>query len=324
MIKLFGITDTDYTTNGDKVIIPLKAKIHKEDNGSFYLELETDISYVDDLTDGRIIVANTPQGDQAFRIGNVEKTKTKIQLKAWHVFYDSKNYVIQDSYVVDKNCNDALDHLNSATDNPSPFSTLSDVGVIDSYRCVRKSLYEAINTVIQRWGGHLVRDNWNISIMNSVGADNGVVVPYIHTASAPNMGKIGVLVALTGADTATLQEVGKKVAMHIAAASPRFRAIDEVDADTIAHEKGIYAEQAKNSGKPAAIIEKMVEGRLRKFYEEVVVLEQAFIMDPDKKVKEILAGSKAELTAFVRFGLGEGIEKKEEDFAAEVAKQING
>ena len=169
-----------------------------------------------------------------------------------------------------------------------------------------------------------IGENMNLRRVAYVHADNGVVVPYIHTAAAPNMGKIGVLVALTGADTATLQEVGKKVAMHIAAASPRFRAIDEVDADTIAHEKGIYAEQAKNSGKPAAIIEKMVEGRLRKFYEEVVVLEQAFIMDPDKKVKEILAGSKAELTAFVRFGLGEGIEKKEEDFAAEVAKQING
>jgi len=178
MIKLFGVTDTDYTSNGDRVIIPLKARIHKEDNGSFYLELETDISYVDDLTDGRIIIANTPQGDQAFRISNVEKTKTKIQLKAWHVFYDSKNYVIQDSYVVDKNCNDALDHLNNATDNPSPFSTLSDVGVVDSYRCVRKSLYEAVNTVIQRWGGHLVRDNWSIKIMNSIGADNGVVVRY--------------------------------------------------------------------------------------------------------------------------------------------------
>lgn len=169
-----------------------------------------------------------------------------------------------------------------------------------------------------------IGENMNLRRVAYVHADNGVVVPYIHTAAAPNMGKIGVLVALTGADAATLQEVGKKVAMHIAAASPRFRAIDEVDADTIAHEKGIYTEQAKNSGKPAAIIEKMVEGRLRKFYEEVVVLEQAFIMDPDKKVKEILAGSKAELTAFVRFGLGEGIEKKEEDFAAEVAKQING
>lgn len=178
MIKLFGITDTDYTSNGDKIIIPLKAKIHKEDNGSFYLELETDISYVDDLTDGRIIVANTPQGDQAFRIGNVEKTKSKIKLKAWHVFYDSKNYVIQDSYVVDKNCNDALDHLNSATDVTSPFRTVSDVEVVDSYRCVRTPLYEAINTVLQRWGGHLVRDNWNISIMISIGTDNGVVVRY--------------------------------------------------------------------------------------------------------------------------------------------------
>ena len=178
MIKLFDITDTLFSTNGDKVIIPTKAKVHKEDNGSFYLDLETNLDYVDDLEPNKIIVAPTPQGEQAFRITNVEQSRSKIKVKAYHVFYDSKNYLIADSYVVDKNCNDALDHLNSATDNLSPFTTLSNITTINSFRCVRKSLYEAIQTVIERWGGHLVRDNFTIKIMSSIGQDNGVVVRY--------------------------------------------------------------------------------------------------------------------------------------------------
>lgn len=178
MIRLFSIDDKTFTTNGDIVIKPLKAKVHKEDNGSFYLDLETSLDYVDDLTANRIVVVNTPQGSQAFRITNVEQTRKKISAKCHHVFYDSNNYLIADSYVVDKNCNDALDHLNNATDNTSPFTTVSDVTRINSFRCVRKSLYEAIQTVIERWGGHLVRDNYTIAIRNAIGKDNGVVVRY--------------------------------------------------------------------------------------------------------------------------------------------------
>lgn len=178
MIKLFGQTDKLFSTNGDIVISPLKAIVHKEDNGDFYLDLETDLSYVDYLTEGRIIVAPTPQGEQAFRVTNPQKTRQKVTIRAYHVFYDSENYVIQDSYVVDKNCNDALDHLNNATDQTSPFTTLSDVTTINSYRCVRKSLYEALEVVLERWGGHLVRNNWNIAIRASIGQDNGVTVQY--------------------------------------------------------------------------------------------------------------------------------------------------
>ena len=178
MIKLFGTQDKTFATNGDVILHPLKAKVHKEDNGAFYLDLETDISYVPVLTANRIIVAPTPQGDQAFRITNPQKTKNKVVIKAYHVFYDTKNYLIADSYVVDKNCNDALDHLNSATDNVSPFTTISDVTTTFSYRCIRTSLYDAIQTVLTRWGGHLVRDNFNIGIRNTIGQDNGVVVRY--------------------------------------------------------------------------------------------------------------------------------------------------
>lgn len=178
MIKLFDATDKIYTSNGDKIILPTKAKVHKEDNGDFYINVEAPLSYIDDLVPNSIIVANTPQGDQPFRITNVENTRTKIKVKAYHVFYDSENYLIQDSYVVDKNCNDALDHLNNSTDTTSPFTTVSDITKIASYRCVRKSLYEAIQVLLERYGGHLVRDNWTIGIRNSIGQDNGVTIRY--------------------------------------------------------------------------------------------------------------------------------------------------
>lgn len=178
MIKLFGVNDTIFNSNGDKVIMPLRAKVHKDDNGSFYLDFESSLEYINDIVAGNILVAPTPQGEQAFRIGSVTATRTKINAKCYHVFYDSKNLLIQDSYVVDKNCNDALDHLNSATSDLSPFTTLSDITSTNTYRCVRKSLYEAINVILERWGGHLVRDNFTIKIMNSIGQDNGVIIRY--------------------------------------------------------------------------------------------------------------------------------------------------
>ena len=178
MIKLFDTTDNLFQSNGDKIIIPTRAVIHKEDNNAYYLDLECGLEYIEDLVPNKILVANTPQGYQPFRIKNIDKTRKKITLKANHIFYDSMNYLIQDSYVVEKNCNQALEHLNSATDNESPFTTLSDVPTIASFRCVRKSLYEAIQVVLERWGGHLVRDGFEIAIRDSIGADNGVVVRY--------------------------------------------------------------------------------------------------------------------------------------------------
>lgn len=178
MIKLFGQTDRDFTSNGDKVIQAVRAKVVKQDNGDFYLDLETDLSYVNDLTEGRIVIAPTPQGEQPFRVSNVQKSKKKLTIKCPHVFFDSKNYLIADSYVVEKNCNDALDHLNSATTPQSAFTTISDVNTVSSFRCVRKSLYEAIQTVLERWGGHLVRDNFSIGIRSQIGQDNGVTVRY--------------------------------------------------------------------------------------------------------------------------------------------------
>lgn len=178
MLKLFGQTDRDFTSNGDKVIKALKAKITKQDNGEFYLELETDLTYVNDLTEGRIILAPTPQGEQPFRVSNLQKTKNRLITKALHVFFDSRNYLIADSYVVERNCNGALDHLNAATEPESPFATISDVDTVNNYRCVRTSLYEAVMTVVERWGGHLDLNSWTIGIRQEIGQDNGVVVRY--------------------------------------------------------------------------------------------------------------------------------------------------
>ena len=178
MIRVFGKTDKVFTSNGDAVLRPFRAKVHNNDNGDFYLDIEVGLEFVDYLVEGNIIIANTPQGEQAFRVGNVVKNRNKISTKAWHVFYDSENYLIADSYVVDKNCNDALVHLNNATEPLSEFTVSSDVAHVDSFRCVRKSLYEAIKTVLERWGGHLVRNNFDIQIKTSIGQDHGIVVQY--------------------------------------------------------------------------------------------------------------------------------------------------
>ena len=137
MLRIFSPTDKDYKSNGDKVIQPLKATVHKSDNDSYYLDLTCGTEYLPWIKSGNIIVADTPQGAQPFRILNPEITHTKITCKCNHIFYDSANYLIADSYVVDSTCNQALDHLNTATEPKSPFMTVSDINTINSFRCVR-------------------------------------------------------------------------------------------------------------------------------------------------------------------------------------------
>lgn len=178
MIKIFNASDKIFTSNGDIVLQCSKAKIHKSLNGDYYIDIEAPLNYIDYIVSNNIIVATTPQGEQAFRITNVDKTRSKLKCKAYHVFYDTKNYLIDDKAVVDKDCNYALDYFNSIVDNPSPFTTVSDITALNSLRCVRTSLYNAIQSILERWGGYLVRDNWNIKIMNNIGQDNGVVIKY--------------------------------------------------------------------------------------------------------------------------------------------------
>lgn len=150
----------------------------------------------------------------------------------------------------------------------------------------------------------------------------GRVASYVHNAAAPGMGKVAVLVALDGAGD--LDDAGRKVAMHIAATSPAAATTAELDPALIETEKRILTEQARESGKPDAVIEKMIVGRMQKFYKEVVLVEQPFIMDPDRTVGDFLKAQGAVLKAFVHFKLGEGVEKEETDFAAEVASMTKG
>lgn len=178
MIKLFNAADKTYITNGDVVIQPTRARVFNSDNGDYYLELNCSTDYSEFIQANNIIVAPTPQGEQAFRIRTVTKTKKKIEVKAWHVFYDTQNYVIADSYAVNMTCNEALNHFNAATDTASPFTMLSNITSINSYRCVRNSLFECIKTIIDRWGGHLVRDNWSVKLLAAIGVDNGVTIEY--------------------------------------------------------------------------------------------------------------------------------------------------
>ena len=154
----------------------------------------------------------------------------------------------------------------------------------------------------------------------------GAVASYVHNATAPDLGRIGVLVAVEGAgDEAVLRELGRKIAMHVAATQPLSLSTDDLDPEAVERERAIFTEQALESGKPAGVVEKMVEGRIRKFFEEVVLLKQAFVMNPDLTVEQLVAetaktlGSPVTIKGFARLALGEGIEKKTEDFAAEVA-----
>ena len=183
MISVYDSTEKSFATNGIKILKPLKALIRKEDNGDYYIDLKDKIDFIDYYQAGLIIRVPTPWGYQAFRLTNPNIENNKITARAYHVYFDSQNYIIKDSYVVDKNCNDALDHLNMACDIMSPFTTISDITTVNSYRCVRKSLEEAISDVIDRWGGHLVRDNYNIAIRENIGQDRGVTIAYAKNIS---------------------------------------------------------------------------------------------------------------------------------------------
>jgi elongation factor Ts len=176
-----------------------------------------------------------------------------------------------------------------------------------------------------------VGENMAIRRGAALRVDSGVVVSYVHNAVAPDLGKIGVLVALrSDAEGAALEGLGKQLAMHVAAAAPQAVSREDVDVAALDRERTVLAEQARESGKPEEIIEKMVEGRLRKYYEEICLLEQTYVIDGETKVSKVLEaaakdiGSPVELAGFVRFVLGEGVEKKDEDFAAEVAAAVGG
>ena len=158
----------------------------------------------------------------------------------------------------------------------------------------------------------------NMSLRRMAKLEGDVVAAYVHNAAAEGMGKIGVLVALKGGDEA----FGKQVAMHVAAANPASLGEADLDPAVLAHERQIQIEIARESGKPDAVIEKMIEGRMKKFLSEVTLLGQNFVINPDLTVAKAAEEAGCEIVGFVRMEVGEGIEKKEDDFAAEVASMV--
>ena len=172
-----------------------------------------------------------------------------------------------------------------------------------------------------------VGENMTLRRAAGLSVDEGVVSSYMHNSAAPGLGKIGVLVGMkSAAAPEALQQLGKQVAMHVAASSPRAVTAEDLDADTVEKEREILREQAAASGKPPAIVEKMIEGRLRKFYEDVVLMNQTWVIDGESKVSKVIEAAAKDLgtpigiAGFVRYRLGEGVERKDDDFAAEVAQ----
>ena len=190
----------------------------------------------------------------------------------------------------------------------------------ESERTVEEQLTHLIATI---------GENMSMRRVQVIEVDQGIMASYVHNSLSPGLGKIGVLAALESeTDAAALEDLGKQISMHVAAAKPLAVSRDGLDPALVERERDILAQQARESGKPEEIIEKMIEGRIRKYYEEVCLLDQTFVIDGETKVEKVLeeaskeSGAAISVSAFGLFVLGEGIEKKEEDFAAEVAAAI--
>jgi elongation factor Ts len=193
--------------------------------------------------------------------------------------------------------------------------------VATNYPGASKSVKDYVTEMVGTIG-----ENMNVRRAGYISVSEGAVAAYVHNQAAPGLGKIGVLVGLeSSGDKAKLLELGRQIAMHIAATNPLSTRKEDLDPAVVERERNVLIAEAKESGRPDNIIEKMVEGRIRKFYEEVVLLSQAFVVNPDETVEKAVKAAEAAIGApvnvigFVRFALGEGIEREESDFAAEVA-----
>lgn len=205
-------------------------------------------------------------------------------------------------------------------------STDGSVEAVASADMGGKSVADTITAAIATIG-----ENMNLRRSAKLEVSNGAVASYMHNAAAEGIGKIGVLVALeSSGNVDALNAIGKQVAMHIAATNPLALKEEEIPADIADRERAVYLEEAKESGKPQEIAEKMVVGKMKKFFKESVLLSQAFVINPDITVEQAIkeaegsVGAPIEMKAFIRLALGEGVEKVEEDFAAEVAATMKG
>jgi len=269
--------------------------------------------------------------------GNIEEAKDWLRKKGLAAAAKKSSRVASEGLVgiAQSDNKAAIIELNSETDFVSKneqFQALvadvanaalaanGDIDALNSQEVSGKKVSDLITDSIA-----VIGENMSLRRSAALSVDNGVVATYIHNAQAPNLGKIGVLVALesTG-DKDKLNALGKQIAMHVAAAKPEALTREGVNSDNIEREREIFADQARQSGKPEAIIEKMVEGRIRKYYEQVVLPEQVFVIDGKAKVSEAVSAAEKDVGApikiadFVQFTLGEGIEKEEDNFAEEV------
>ena len=205
-------------------------------------------------------------------------------------------------------------------------STDGSVEAVASADMGGKSVADTITEAVGTIG-----ENMNLRRSAKLEVSNGAVASYMHNAAADGIGKIGVLVALeSSGDADALAAIGKQIAMHVAATNPLAMKEDEIPADIADRERAVYLEEAKESGKPEEIAEKMVVGKMKKFFKESVLLSQPFVINPDITVEQALkeaegsVGGPIEMKGFIRLALGEGVEKEEEDFAAEVAATMKG
>jgi elongation factor Ts len=226
----------------------------------------------------------------------------------------------------------AVVEVNSETDFVARNETFQDfvrqvantaLAVGDDLDAIKAAPYPGTPRSVAEQLTHLIStigENMHIRRAKVLAVSNGVVATYLHNALKPGLGKIGVLVAVEGgSELSVMEALGHQVGMHVAAARPEALDVDAVDPAALEREKAVLAEQARASGKPEAIIARMVEGRIRKYYEEVVLLEQLWVHDGESRVREVVQKAGVTLTAFARFQLGEGIQKKASDFAAEVS-----
>ena len=178
MIRVYEAREKEFNHNGIKILNPLFAEILKTDNGDYYIELEDTLDNLAYYQKGMIVRASSPWGVQGFRCDNPIIQNRRISCKAWHLSYDSENYIINNASAINKNCNDALNHYNDNTDIASPFTVISDIGNLKSTVAVRKSLFAVFNDLVNVYGGHWDRDNLNFGIKSSIGQDRGVVLAY--------------------------------------------------------------------------------------------------------------------------------------------------
>lgn len=268
MVKVYNKEEKLFNTNGLKILHPIKAEIYIEDNGEYYLDLESNVEDIDYLQSGMIVRVKTRWGEQGFRLTNPKKQNNKIIVRGNHLWKDSSRYVIVNSYFENKDCNYAINHINAACDSQSPFVVSSDILNTSSARIVRKSLEEAIAILTERYSGHLYRDNWNIKIQNQIGTDRGVVIKYGKNSTnievVENWDTVITKILPVGYDGITLPEV--YLTSNIVYEIPYTKVVkfeQEIDENEYKDEQGNLKEEEY---KEALIVD--LRGQAEKYLEE--------------------------------------------------------